>query len=219
MVEYVTFSVLYLHRKIRAYEASQARQEWAPLVQPAASGVRVGIMGVGVLGKACGLLLQRIGFKVAGWARTTPATYDFPMFAGQEGLPAFLERTDILVSLLPNTASTEGLIGRSIFESLSRSGNLEGPFFVNGGRGEVVRQHDLIDALRDGTLAGAVLDVFDSEPLARDSPLWSMPNVLITPHVAADSDPDVVVTQILEDVQRIESGQPLESLVDLARGY
>ena len=219
MVEYVMFAVLYLHRKIRTYEASQARREWSPVIQPAANGVRVGIMGVGVLGKACGQLLQRIGFKVAGWARTKPSTHDFPMFAGPDELPAFLERTDILVSLLPNTVETSGLIGKSTFAGLSLSGSLDGPCFVNVGRGEVVCQHDLVEALRDGTLAGAVLDVFELEPLEKDSPLWLMPNVLVTPHVAADSDPDVVVDQILRRVKSLENGQPLTSRVNLARGY
>lgn len=219
MVEYVSFAVLYLHRRIRAYQAAQAQSAWTPLPQPAASAVRVGIMGVGVLGRACADTLAAMGFRVAGWARSRPADTSLPIFAGDAELDTFLARTDILVSLLPNTPATAGRINRHVFESLSRNGSLGAPCFVNAGRGEVVIQQELIEALQQGVLGGAVLDVFEHEPLPQDNPLWAMPNVLVTPHVAADSDPDVVVNQILGSVRRLEAGQALEAPVDLARGY
>ncbi|QRM32655.1 NAD(P)-dependent oxidoreductase [Microvirga sp. VF16] len=219
MVEYVTFAVLYLHRKIPLYQAEQARHAWRPLHQSAAARVRVGIMGVGVLGEACGKLLTQLGFEVAGWARSRRDGSPFPIFAGQDSLDAFLERTEILVNLLPNTPETAGLIGRASFQGLDRDGSLGGAFFVNAGRGETVVENELVDALANGTLTGAVLDVFSVEPLPRDSPLWAMGNVLVTPHVAADSDPEVIVAQILRDAKRLERGEGPLSVVDMSRGY
>lgn len=219
MVEYVTFAVLYLHRKIPVYQAEQARRAWHPMHQPAAARVRVGIMGVGVLGEACGKLLSQLGFEVAGWARSPRDASHFPVFHGRDSLGSFLERTEILVNLLPNTPETAGLIGREIFQGLKRNGSLGGTFFVNAGRGETVVESELIDALTNGTLAGAVLDVFNVEPLPEASPLWAMDNVLVTPHVAADSDPEVIVAQILRDVKRLERGEGPLNVVDMSRGY
>jgi glyoxylate/hydroxypyruvate reductase A len=219
MVEYVTFAVLYLHRQIPAYQAEQKRHTWRPLVQPAASRIQVGIMGAGVLGTACGKMLMQMGFRVTGWTRAPRDTAPFPVFAGRDGLDEFLKHTDILVSLLPNTPETAGLIGHSIFERLGRESRLGRSYFINAGRGETVAQRDLIAALAAGTLSGAVLDVFDVEPLPQDSPLWAMENVLLTPHIAADSDPAVIVAQILNDVVSLERGGPLENVVDVARGY
>jgi glyoxylate/hydroxypyruvate reductase A len=218
MVEYVTFAALYLHRQIPHYQREQAAGRWTPVVQPAASAVRIGILGVGVLGKACGLHLQQLGFVVAGWARSS-TDVGFKVLHGKEGLAELLAQTDILVNLLPNTQETHGLIDQALFEQLSRAGVLPGPAFVNAGRGEAVVHADLLRALDNGTLSGAVLDVFALEPLAADDPLWSMGNVLITPHVAADSDAHVVVEQIMHEVQRLESGLALQQAVDLRRGY
>lgn len=219
MVEYVSFAVLYLHRKIRAYEASQAQRRWAPLSQPAASSVCVGIMGAGVLGTACAEMLQKMGFQVVGWARSNREHSAFQVFAGQEELPEFLSRTNILVSLLPSTPATKGLINMKVFRGLGHSSGLGAPCFVSAGRGEAVAEPDLIQALDEGVLGGAVLDVFEVEPLPSDSPLWTFPNVLVTPHVAADSDPEVVVEQIIRNIERLEAGQDIAQRVDLARGY
>lgn len=219
MVEYVTFAVLYLHRQIGPYQAEQRRHAWRPKIQPAASRVRVGIMGVGVLGEACAKTLAQLGFDVAGWARTPREGSPFPVFAGQDGFDEFLQRTDILVSLLPDTPETVGLVGRNVFARLARDGSLGGPSFINAGRGKTVVEGELVEALRSGMLTGAVLDVFNTEPLPSDSPLWALDNVLITPHVAADSDPEVIVAQIMRDVERLEKGEPLSNTVDMGRGY
>jgi glyoxylate/hydroxypyruvate reductase A len=219
MVEYVAFAVLYLHRKIPVYKAEQARRAWRPMHQPAAARVRVGIMGTGVLGEACGKLLSQLGFEVAGWARSRRDASPFPVFSGRDSLGSFLERTEILVNLLPNTPETAGLIGHEIFQRLDRHGSLGGAFFVNAGRGETVVESELTGALTNGILTGAVLDVFNVEPLPVESPLWAMDNVLVTPHVAADSDPEVIVAQILRDVKRLERGEGPLSIVDMSRGY
>lgn len=218
MAEYVTFAALYLHRQIPLYLRHQKQRVWDPPDQPAASGIRVGLMGAGVMGQASGRALQHLGFQVTGWARTARAGSAFPIHAGREALGAFLEGIDILVNILPRTDETTGLVDGRVFARLGRS--RPGPkYFINAGRGDTVVQNDLVAALKTGVLHGAVLDVFTPEPLPADNPLWAMDNVLITPHVAADSNPLTIIPHVVEDVARLEHGETPAGGVDLARGY
>jgi glyoxylate/hydroxypyruvate reductase A len=219
MVEYVTFAVLYLHRGITQYVADQRERRWNPAAPPAASDVSVGIMGMGALGRPCAEVLRAIGYDVAGWVRTPKRDTSIPVFAGEQMLGAFLQRTDILVSLLPNTPETGGMIRRATFTMLRRSATLGGPFFVNAGRGQTVTEPDLVACLQEGVLKGAVLDVFAREPLPAESALWTMVNVLITPHAAADSDPKALSRQIMDSIARFERGEPIAHTVDFTRGY
>lgn len=218
MAEYVTFGCLYLHRHIPLYIQHQKLRIWNPPDQSAASEVRVGIMGTGVMGEASGRALQVIGYQVTGWARTPRNAFPFPVHAGKEALPKFLGEVDILVNLLPRTADTAGLIDRDVFARLGKARSGE-KFFVNAGRGETVGQADLVEALQSGVLDGAVLDVFAPEPLAAESPLWGMPNVLITPHVAADSNPATIVPDVFRRIGLLERGVIPSPTVDLVRGY
>jgi glyoxylate/hydroxypyruvate reductase len=218
MAEYVTFATLFLHRQIPLYIQHQKQRIWNPPDQTAASEVRVGIMGTGVMGEASGRALQMIGYQVSGWARTPRADFPFPVHAGKDALPEFLSEIDVLVNLLPRTPETLGLVGREVFANLGK--RRSGPkFYVSAGRGETVVQADLVEALQSGVLGGAVLDVFTSEPLAADSPLWGMENVLITPHVAADSNPATIVPDVFRRVEQLERGVMPSPTVDLLRGY
>lgn len=219
MVEYVAFAVLYLHRQIPLYLRHQKARIWNPPDQRAASHVRIGILGAGVMGEACGAALQSIGFQVSGWVRTPRAESAFPVRSGRDALPAFLANVDVLVNLLPRTDETTGLVNSAVFAALGAQRPSGVKFFVNAGRGETVVQADLIAALRSRTLAGAVLDVFTPEPLPTDSPLWAMDNVLITPHVAADSNPATIIPQVIRDIERLERGERVSGTVDLMRGY
>lgn len=218
MAEYVTFAALFLHRQIPLYLQHQRQRIWDPPDQLAASSVRVGIMGTGVMGGASGRALQAVGFQVSGWARTAREGLPFPIAVGKDGFGTFLEETDILVNLLPRTPETTGLVNRDVFARLGKARG-GAKFFVNAGRGETVVQDELVAALQSGTLDGAVLDVFTPEPLAADSPLWAMPNVLITPHVAADSNPDTIIPEIFRTITRMERGEQVQGTVDLVRGY
>ncbi|MGE4063774.1 MAG: NAD(P)-dependent oxidoreductase [Rhodospirillaceae bacterium] len=218
MAEYVTFATLFLHRQIPLYLQHQKQRIWDPPDQTAASDVRVGIMGVGVMGEASGRALRMIGYQVCGWARTPRKDFPFPVHVGEKGLPEFLEETDILVNLLPRTAATAGLVNREVFARLGarRAGK---NFYISAGRGDTVVQAHLIEALQSGVLGGAVLDVFTPEPLPADSPLWGMSNVLITPHVAADSNPATIVPDIFRRIEQLERGIVPSPTVDLRRGY
>ena len=143
----------------------------------------------------------------------------FESFAGADGLDAFLAGTDILVSLLPLTPETRQIVDLKLLKKLRRTGPLGGPVFINAGRGGTHVEADIMTALRDGTLAGASLDVFEQEPLPPESPLWDFDTVTITPHVAAVSDPVALARQIAEQIEAFERGEPLSNCVDRKRGY
>ncbi len=164
--------------------------------------------------------LLRLGFTVRGWTRSAEARWRASKsFHGAEGLDAFLAGTDILVSLLPLTPETRGLIDLPLLRKLRRDGPLGGPILINAGRGGSQVEADIVAALRDGTLAGASLDVFETEPLPADSPLWDFDNVVITPHVAAVSDPQALAGQIAGQIEAFERGEQLKNRVDPRRGY
>jgi glyoxylate/hydroxypyruvate reductase A len=176
-------------------------------------------MGVGEMGRASANGLMALGFNVIGWSRTPKPDLPFTCYSGPGETERFLERTNILVSLLPSTPETRGLIGRETFRKLSRGGPFGDPVFINAGRGDAVDEAGLLAALQDGTLRAASLDVFVKEPLPAGSPFWDMPNAVITPHNAADSHPDAIVAAIMEEIRRFEAGEPLLNPVDRSRGY
>jgi glyoxylate/hydroxypyruvate reductase len=201
------------------YRRQQREHRWRDVEPPAAHALTVGLMGLGVMGKDAAAALLRIGFSVRGWARTAKTLPGVETFAGAGGLEAFLSGTDILVSLLPFTPETHHLVDLALLRKLRRDGPLGGPIFINAGRGGTHAEADLVTALRDGTLAGASLDVFEEEPLAPESPLWDFDSVTITPHVAAVSDPVALARQIAEQIEAYERGAPFKNCVDRERGY
>lgn len=219
MTEYVVLHVLTHHRQQRRLDANQAARVWDPFATHAASALSVGILGLGVMGRDSARALAGLGFKVAGWSRTPKSIPGVACFSGAGELDAFLARTDILVCLLPYTPETHGLINRSIIRKLSRTGPFGAPVFINAGRGKQHVEADILAALDSGELHAATLDVFETEPLAADSPLWRHPKATVTPHIAADSDPATISAYVLGQIRRHEAGLPLDNLVDRRRGY
>lgn len=219
VTEYVVLHVLMHHRRQRLYDAQQRERTWRSHDQPAASEVKVGVMGLGVIGSNAATVLGRLGFKVAGWSRSPRTLPGVETFHGSAGLDAFLARTEILVCLLPRTAETEGLLDLALLRKLKRDGAAGGAYLVNAGRGQSQIDADIVSALDEGTLAGATLDVFQHEPLAHGSPLWSHPKVTVTPHNAGDISPRVFAPQVIAQIERFERGLPLDNLVDRVRGY
>lgn len=219
MTEWVVLNVLLHHRRHAHYAAAQASGSWKPLRQWAASAVRVGVMGLGELGRDAARALLALGFKVNGWSRTERHMADVDCFHGKEGLSAFLKQTDILVSLLPLTAETENLIDRSVIDALAKDGPLGGPVILNAGRGRSLVESHLVEALAEGRLKGASLDVFATEPLPPESPLWQVPNLFMTPHVAAESDPVALSRYVIGEIVSYEAGGALRHLVDRDKGY
>jgi glyoxylate/hydroxypyruvate reductase A len=219
MTEYVVMHVLLHHRQQRYLDECRRKRIWAPRVQWAASAVRVGVMGLGILGSDAADALARIGFHVAGWSNSRKSVPGIECFAGQSELAPFLGRTDILVCLLPLTPETRGILNRRTFSLLARDGVLGGPVLINAGRGGLQVEGDILGALDDGTLLAATLDVFATEPLPAASPFWAHPKVTISPHNAADTDPDAISAYVAAQIERFERGLPLENVVDRQLGY
>jgi glyoxylate/hydroxypyruvate reductase A len=219
MTEYVVLHVLMHHRQEIYLRACQREKRWAPRHQWPASAVRVGIMGLGTLGANAAAALKGIGFRVSGWSRSARELDGVDCFHGKAQLEAFLQATDILVCLLPLTPDTRHILNRELFAKLSRNGPIGAPVLINAGRGGLQNEADILQCLDDGTLGAASLDVFAMEPLAADSRFWTHPNVVLTPHNAADTDPDEISKYVARQIERFEAGGALENVVDPARGY
>lgn len=219
MTEYIVLHVLLHHRQQRRIDGNQKKKIWDSFVTHAASALSVGIMGLGVMGQVSAQRLRDLGFRVAGWSRSRKNIPGVECFAGTSEFDAFLARTDILISLLPATAETDGIINRENILKLSRNGPFGAPIIVNAGRGRQQVAGDILKCLEAGELHAATLDVFAVEPLPADDPLWSHPRVTVTPHIAADSDPEVICAYVASQIERHRAGLPLVNLVDVNRGY
>ena len=219
MSEYILLNVLMHHRSTLLSLKNQRTQNWEDRIDPAAHELRVGIMGLGELGTDAANKLAMMGYQVAGWSRSAKNLPGISCFHGHDGLEAFLNRTDILVALLPHTPATEGILNQQLFAKLAKDGPLGGAVMINAGRGKLQRSEDIVAALDNGDLIGASLDVFEQEPLASDSPLWNDQRIIITPHNAAVSDPKALCRYIMDQITAFEAGKPLRNVVDPKTGY
>jgi glyoxylate/hydroxypyruvate reductase A len=219
MTEYVALHVLMHHRQELYLRESQRIKRWEPKYQWPAEAVSVGIMGLGTLGSDAAEVLRRLGFRVAGWSNSPKIIDGVQCFHGKAQLEAFLRRTDILVCLLPLTAETQHILNRDLFSKLNRTGPMGAPVLINAGRGGLQNEADILPCLDDGTLGTVSLDVYATEPLPPDSPFWTHPKVVLTPHNAADTDPDEISRYVARQIQLFEAGGQLENLVEPARGY
>lgn len=219
MSDYVVAQVTMHQRLFTAFRAAQRAHRWEQIKPPLARDVTVGIMGMGELGQRAAQSLGPLGFALRGWSRSRKSIDGVTSFAGPDGFDAFLGGTDILVNLLPLTPDTAGILNRTTFGKLRRGVLPGGPVVINAARGKHQREADLVDALRDGTLGAAGLDVFETEPLPADSPLWDIENCYITPHISAVSDIRSCVDYFTRIIQAHEGGGALPHVVDRARGY
>jgi glyoxylate/hydroxypyruvate reductase len=219
MTEYVVMHVLMHHRRQRMLDEAQSKRRWEAKDQWAAGAVRIGILGLGELGRDAADVLLRIGFQVSGWSRNARLVPDVACYHGADGLVPFLKSTDILVALIPLTPDTRHMLNRDLFRKLARNGVLGAPILINAGRGGLQNEADILTCLDDGTLGAATLDVFQTEPLPTNSPLWLHPRVTITPHNAADSDPDAISDYVTSQIIAFDRGEPLQNVVDRTKGY
>jgi glyoxylate/hydroxypyruvate reductase len=214
MSEYVVLQVLRLHRHDLDYRAQQEARVWRELDQKNAIERRVGILGFGELGQDAARKLKALGFDVAAWSRSEKTLDGIASYAGAAGLSPMLARSEILICLLPLTTETAGILNARNLGSLPR-----GAAIVNAARGAHVVEDDLIAAIASGQISAAVLDVFHDEPLPADHPFWHHPRVVVTPHVAAFTNPATAAPIIFDNIRRFEAGHPLLNRIDPARGY
>jgi glyoxylate/hydroxypyruvate reductase A len=212
--EFALLHVLRHHRDLPELALAQTRSEWLRLKPKHAHERPVGVMGLGAIGLSVAQTLVRHGFDVAGWVRSPRKADGIAIFHGREQLPAFLARSEIIINLLPLTAETKGILNAQTFAQLPT-----GAAVINLGRGPHVNEPDLMAALDSGHLAAATLDVFPTEPLPSDSPLWRHPRITVTPHVSRRIFPENLAPRVCDAIRRQRAGHPLDHLVDRARGY
>jgi glyoxylate/hydroxypyruvate reductase A len=215
MGEYIAWACLSLLRNAREFALQQAAKVWKYKVgENTAADLTVGIMGLGSLGAASVPMLRGLGYSVIGWSRSRKEMQGVESFAGEAELDAFLARSNVLVCLLPSTPETAGIIDAALLAKLPAGAGV-----VNAARGAHVVVPDLIAALDSGHLSGAVLDVFDPEPLEPESPLWKHPKVIVTPHVASVARLRKRARYVLDAIASFEAGGALPNLYDPERGY
>ena len=215
MGEFVCWAVLSLSKDARRMAIAQARSAWDAFDPPfAAAAKTVGIMGLGAMGLRAVAMLRGLGIPVVGWSRTRKAIDGVECFAGSDELPDFLARSEVLVCLLPATPETVGLIAAPLLGRLPRGAGL-----VQVGRGAHQVLPDIIAALDSGQLSGAVLDVFETEPLPADNPAWTHPRITVTPHAASLPSRHERARYIADCIARFERGEPLPNLYVPERGY
>lgn len=214
MSEFVVLAVLHHHRAMGDYARQQRERVWRVRPQVLAARRRIGLLGLGALGRDAAAKLLSFGFPVSGWSRGPKRVTGVSCHHGEAGLRALLADSDILVCLLPLTAETAGILSAETFARLPR-----GAAIVNVARGGHLVEDDLIPALDSGHLSGATLDVFHTEPLPPEHAFWTHPKIVLTPHAAAATLPETAALAVAENIARCEAGEPLRGAVDWERGY
>ena len=214
MTEYILYWVIHHHRYFGKYTEISASKEWRQIPQEDARRRRIGLLGLGELGRDAAEKLSSLEYNVAGWSRTPKDIPDVLSFHGPEGLNPFLSRTDILICLLPMTAETCGIINKKNLAQLP-----EEAVVINCARGAHVVDDDLIEALDSGHISSAVLDVFHTEPLPSDHPFWSHPKITVTPHMASLTVAHSAADYVAENIRRVERGELPLNTIDFSVGY
>ncbi|MBV0910976.1 2-hydroxyacid dehydrogenase [Anianabacter salinae] len=214
MIEWVTGHVLRHHLGIDAHINGQDGVWRNGIIPPLARDRRVGVLGLGALGRACAEALAALRFDVAGWSRSQKDIPGIACHSGDDGLSAVLERAEILVLLMPLTPHTENVIDAGTLARMPR-----GAMIVNPARGPLIDDDALLAALDSGQIGHATLDVFRDEPLPPEHPYWAHPRVTVTPHIASETRPASAARVIAENVRRGEAGESFLFEVDRDAGY
>jgi glyoxylate/hydroxypyruvate reductase A len=214
MAEYVMLGALEHFRRFPDYRRLQEHARWKKLKIPHISKIGIGIMGFGEIGEHVAVRLSDLGFGVHGFNRCRKRTGPIKVYTGRGKMGEFLERSDILVCLLPLTMETENILSEQLFDQLP-----PGAYLINAGRGGHLVEEDLLSALDSGQLSGALLDVFTEEPLPAGHPFWSHEKITITPHAASITNPGSAAAQVVQNYRRAIENKPLLNLVDIETGY
>ncbi|MFC2108528.1 NAD(P)-dependent oxidoreductase [Candidatus Bipolaricaulota bacterium] len=205
-----------MSQRIGAVSANQTQRRWkAP--EPGVSLLRgkvLGILGVGAVGGNVADKAKCFGMRVLGLDMLPKQHPSLEKVYNLDDLDKFLGEVDCLVICLPLTSQTEGLLGRDQFAAMRKEA-----FLINVARGVIVKQSELVRALEDSVIGGAVLDVFEEEPLPSSSPLWHMRNVIVTPHIAGGASPGEMVEFFAANLRKYRRGETLQGIVDLELGF
>lgn len=214
IVQYVLTYVLMHIKRADHWMENQKKQQWSKQPPFSFSEKTIGIMGLGFLGKKTAVALHHIGLNVIGWSNSAKHLPGIRDFVGKSQFTEFLSQTDILVCMVPLTRETKHILNKQTFGNLKK-----GAFLINLGRGDHLVEEDLLNALNEGQLCGACLDVFSEEPLPKTHPFWTHPLIRVTPHIASVTNPATVASQLLDNYQRLLAGENLLNRVDLEKGY
>lgn len=206
--------IIHFHRDYYRYRKNQSQRIWERYDYAPASELRIGILGLGEIGSRIARQLTQVGFPVSSWVRSERQQPGLKLFTGEQSQQAFFAQTDILLNLLPLTPQTQSFINAERLAMLPR-----GAFIINIGRGAVIDDEALKQALESGQIEAAALDVFSEEPLPDDSWMWSHPNVFVTPHVSGNTYARSGATKVAANIRRIQNGDSPFPIYDPQRGY
>ncbi|WP_432470336.1 2-hydroxyacid dehydrogenase [Amphritea sp. HPY] len=214
MSEAVLAWVMYLHRDMPRYRTQQALAQWQQLPYVEPGDRHVVILGLGELGQKSASRLAENGFRISGWSRSLKTISGIRCYAGEQGLAEAIGQADIIVNLLPLTAETKGIMNTAFFAGVKQGASL-----INFGRGATINESDLLQALAEDLVGHAVLDVFEQEPLAADSELWSNPNITLLPHISAPTSVSTASLIVAGNVKNYLADGTMPQVVDKQRGY
>jgi glyoxylate/hydroxypyruvate reductase A len=214
MTDYIVGHAMRYHLDIDRHIRQSAEGIWGAPVPPLSRDRKVGILGLGALGSDAARMLARLRFDVAGWSRTAKTLDSVTCFHGTSGLEEIIARSEILVTILPSTPETKHILNARTLALAPK-----GAVIINPGRGPLIDEEALLAALASGHIGHATLDVFNTEPLPEAHPFWRHPQITITPHIAADTRASDAARVVVEQIGRLQRGEPLWHIVDRHRGY
>jgi phosphoglycerate dehydrogenase-like enzyme len=214
MSEYVVGYLLFLEKKMLQRMKSQGAKQWQRPESGTLRGKTIGLLGVGSIGAHLARTAKHFGMTVRGFTRKSEESTQVDRYFHGNELLKFADGLDYLVSVLPRTNDTNQIVNSALLDAMPAHA-----IFVNVGRGNAVDEAALVNALNEGKLAAAVLDVFEIEPLPEDHPFWMTPNLYMTFHTSAISYPEDLTKLFVENYQLYIQGKPLKHQVDFERGY
>jgi glyoxylate/hydroxypyruvate reductase A len=214
MWEYTLAATMHYLKKFPVYAKQQRTHQWLQHTYKTIAKTNVSILGLGQIGRYVAAHFAQIGFVVRGWSNTLKEIPGVESFAGQAAFQPLLNQTDVLINILPLTASTKGILNKKNLSQLR-----QGAYVINVGRGGHLVEDDLLDLLGTNHLSGATLDVFQQEPLPQNHPFWVHPNITVTPHIASLTNVETAISQVVDNYKRMQEGRGLINIVLPKRGY
>ncbi len=214
MAIYATYWTIHFQREFERYRADQAQHRWEARPTSVPADFSVGILGFGTIGQVVANMVGSLGYPVNAWSRSPHEANGEKHFAGIERLDGFLAASRLVVNLLPSTPETVAILNRERLAGME-----PGSFLVNIGRGVTIDTEAMLEALDSGALSGVTLDVFETEPLEADSPLWDHPSVHLTPHISGDTLLATAPAVVAANISRWRRGEEVAPIFDPSRGY